>query len=119
VIPALSPAPDNPLLVPRSGTAAHGADNVYAPEILRVAANLCLMWFGGQGSDGHDRIYHQGVRAGEERAAQVPRHVGREADPLLGRVQARPRADCGRALSMLKRLMGERKLPLPAECLVP
>ncbi|MDY0004725.1 MAG: family 43 glycosylhydrolase, partial [Polyangia bacterium] len=32
-------------------------DNIYAPSILRVAPSLVLMWYGGQGSDGHDRIF--------------------------------------------------------------
>lgn len=47
----------NPALTPRPSTAAHGDDNIYAPDILRVRSDLCLMWYGGQGGDGHDRIF--------------------------------------------------------------
>jgi len=57
VIPNLTHGAWNPLLVPRSATAAHGSDNIYAPDIIRVSGDLCLMWYGGQGSDGHDRIF--------------------------------------------------------------
>lgn len=34
----------------------HGAGNVYAPEIHREG-DRWLMWYGGQGKDGHDRIH--------------------------------------------------------------
>lgn len=34
----------------------HGAGNVYAPEIHRDG-DRWLMWYGGQGKDGHDRIH--------------------------------------------------------------
>jgi hypothetical protein len=34
----------------------HGKGNVYAPEIHR-AGDRWLMWYGGQGKDGHDRIH--------------------------------------------------------------
>ena len=34
----------------------HGAGNVYAPEIHREGGRW-LMWYGGQGRDGHDRIH--------------------------------------------------------------
>ena len=36
--------------------APHGTGNVYAPEIHRDGARW-LMWYGGQGKDGHDRIH--------------------------------------------------------------
>lgn len=39
-----------------STAAPHGRGNVYAPEIVRFRGEL-LMFFGGQGSDGHDRIH--------------------------------------------------------------
>ena len=34
----------------------HREGNVYAPEVLRVG-DQWLMWYGGQGRDGHDRIH--------------------------------------------------------------
>jgi predicted GH43/DUF377 family glycosyl hydrolase len=57
VIPSLAHGTWNPLLTPRAATAAHGSDNIYAADIIKVSSNLCLMWYGGQGSDGHDRIF--------------------------------------------------------------
>ncbi len=57
VIPALRHAGHNPLLTPRPRTAAQGSDNIYAPDVIRLSANLCLMWYGGQGGDGHDQIF--------------------------------------------------------------
>ena len=36
--------------------APHGEGNVYAPEVHRDGDRL-LMWYGGQGRDGHDRIH--------------------------------------------------------------
>jgi hypothetical protein len=36
--------------------APHGTGNVYAPEIHRDGGRW-LMWYGGQGRDGHDRIH--------------------------------------------------------------
>lgn len=36
--------------------APHGTGNIYAPEIRRDGQRL-LMWYGGQGKDGHDRIH--------------------------------------------------------------
>ncbi|MFN2168436.1 MAG: hypothetical protein ACK2U9_19555, partial [Anaerolineae bacterium] len=57
VIPTFTHGAWNPVLTPRAGTAAHGDDNIYAPDILRLGAHLCLMWYGGQGGDGHDRIF--------------------------------------------------------------
>lgn len=37
--------------------AGHGGGNVYAPDIM-VDGALWRMWYGGQGSDGHDRIHY-------------------------------------------------------------
>ena len=39
-----------------SELAPHGTGNVYAPEVHRDGLRW-LMWYGGQGSDGHDRIH--------------------------------------------------------------
>lgn len=39
-----------------SELAPHGTGNIYAPEIRRDGDRL-LMWYGGQGRDGHDRIH--------------------------------------------------------------
>ena len=39
-----------------STSAPHGHGNVYAPDIVRHGGKL-LMFFGGQGRDGHDRIH--------------------------------------------------------------
>ena len=49
VTPVLLGAADSEL-------APHGGGNIYAPEVHRVGARL-LLWYGGQGSDGHDRIH--------------------------------------------------------------
>jgi len=46
----------NPVVIPTKGAAAHGADNIYAPEIHAVSGAY-LMWYGGQGAKGHDRIF--------------------------------------------------------------
>lgn len=39
-----------------STLAPHGKGNVYAPDIVRFRGEV-LMYFGGQGKDGHDRIH--------------------------------------------------------------
>ncbi len=39
-----------------SELAPHRTGNVYAPDVHRHGTNL-WMWYGGQGSDGHDRIH--------------------------------------------------------------
>jgi hypothetical protein len=39
-----------------SGAAPHGEGNVYAPDIVSHGGRFC-MYYGGQGSDGHDRIH--------------------------------------------------------------
>jgi len=57
VVPAFVHASWNPILTPRPAVSAHGSDNIYAPDVIRVRDDLCLMWYGGQGSDGHDRIF--------------------------------------------------------------
>ncbi|MFO0564492.1 MAG: hypothetical protein U0263_02460 [Polyangiaceae bacterium] len=46
----------NPVLIPSKGAAAHGADNVYAPDLHSVSG-VYVMFYGAQGGDGHDRIY--------------------------------------------------------------
>lgn len=56
VIPRFT-APATPAVSPVSSDADQGSDNVYAPEIVRVSDQLCMMYYGGQGSDGHDRIF--------------------------------------------------------------
>lgn len=56
LIPAFAP-PEEPALSPVSGDAHQGSDNIYAPDVVRVSDSLCLMFYGGQGSDGHDRIF--------------------------------------------------------------
>jgi hypothetical protein len=38
-------------------SAPHGKGNVYAPEVL-FEDNSYRMWYGGQGKDGHDRIFY-------------------------------------------------------------
>ncbi|MEZ5329604.1 MAG: hypothetical protein R3F19_31545 [Verrucomicrobiales bacterium] len=49
-----------PALILRGDTeteiAPHGTGNVYAPEVHLHDSRL-LMWYGGQGKDGHDRIH--------------------------------------------------------------
>jgi len=57
VIPSFEHGDFNPTLVPVSADADQGSDNIYAPEVMRVGPHLCLMWYGGQGSDGHDAIF--------------------------------------------------------------
>lgn len=47
-----------------STEAPHGQGNVYAPDILRHRGEL-LMFFGGQGKDGHDRIHLATSKDGE------------------------------------------------------
>ena len=39
-----------------STEAPHGRGNLYAPDIIRHGSEY-LMFFGGQGKDGHDRIH--------------------------------------------------------------
>lgn len=46
----------NPILVPTAEASAQGADNVYAPDVHDYAG-VRVMWYGAQGSDGHDRIF--------------------------------------------------------------
>ncbi|MFO0579954.1 MAG: hypothetical protein U1A78_38775 [Polyangia bacterium] len=48
--------PYNPILRPTPSSSNQGADNVYAPEI-HAHSGAKVMWYGAQGSDGHDRIY--------------------------------------------------------------
>jgi len=64
-----------------STEAPHGEGNLYAPEIVKHGGEF-LMFFGGQGKDGHDRIHlatskdggkweHQGVVFAVEKANHV------------------------------------------------
>ena len=46
----------NPVVVPSKGHAMEGADNIYAPEIHPLSKGW-VMWYGGQGAGGHDRIF--------------------------------------------------------------
>jgi hypothetical protein len=52
----ITPWTNNPVLTPTLSNAMHGADNVYAPDIQRVMGRF-VMFYGGQGGDGHDRIF--------------------------------------------------------------
>lgn len=45
-----------PLLVATKATSLQGQDNLYAPELHPLAGGFVL-WYGGQGADGHDRIF--------------------------------------------------------------
>lgn len=56
VIPSFA-VPSAPALEPVYADDDNGADNIYAPDVVRVSESLCLMFYGGQGSDGHDRIF--------------------------------------------------------------
>jgi hypothetical protein len=62
---AFVPLTHNPLLVPTAGAALQGADNVYAPDV-HDAAGVRVMFYGAQGSDGHDRIYAAWSKTGME-----------------------------------------------------
>jgi|GEM_PF-1175847 len=46
--------PDNPIIVPEGG---YEDDNIYAPDVHLEGA-IYKMWYGGQGTDGHDRIHY-------------------------------------------------------------
>ncbi|MDH4444397.1 MAG: hypothetical protein QE267_04630 [Akkermansiaceae bacterium] len=48
-----------------STAAPHGRGNLYAPEILKHRGEF-LMFFGGQGKDGHDRIHLATSKDGED-----------------------------------------------------
>ena len=52
----VTPWANNPVLLPATGSAMHGSDNVYAPDIQHVMGRY-VMFYGGQGGDGHDRIF--------------------------------------------------------------
>jgi predicted GH43/DUF377 family glycosyl hydrolase len=52
----LAPLTTGPLLVPTASNALQGADNVYAPDLHALQGGW-VMWYGGQGGDGHDRIF--------------------------------------------------------------
>ena len=55
--PAVDTQPLTITLTPTGGSqsAPHGKGNIYAPDV-HFHAGRYLMWFGGQGRDGHDRI---------------------------------------------------------------
>lgn len=44
------------MLAPTATSPLQGADNIYAPSVLLLSGTY-WMWYGGQGGDGHDRIY--------------------------------------------------------------
>lgn len=44
--------------------APHGEGNVYAPDLIVDDSGLYRMWYGGQGSDGRDRIHYAESRDG-------------------------------------------------------
>lgn len=56
VIPRFA-VPDGAALDPVATDPDQGADNIYAPDVVRVSDTLCLLFHGGQGGDGHDRIF--------------------------------------------------------------
>ena len=51
-----APWAHNPAMVPTSTAPLQGSDNVYAPDLHAYDGGY-VMWYGGQGGDGHDRIY--------------------------------------------------------------
>lgn len=55
----------NPVMVPTAGSAMHGSDNIYAPEIHPLSGGL-VMWYGAQGGAGHDRIFVATSRDGAQ-----------------------------------------------------
>jgi hypothetical protein len=63
--PSLAPWSRNPALLATSAVALQGADNVYAPDIHALNGSL-IMFYGAQGTDGHDRIYAAWSRDGAE-----------------------------------------------------
>jgi len=46
----------NPVLVPTPSNSGQGADNIYAPDVMKING-VYWMWYGGQGNDGHDSIF--------------------------------------------------------------
>jgi hypothetical protein len=69
-----------------STEAPHGRGNVYAPDILKHRGEI-LMFFGGQGKDGHDRIHLATSKDGEdwEQAGVIfaPKGVNHVNDPSV------------------------------------
>lgn len=53
---AFAHSSQNPIVWPSAAHPIQGADNVYAPSVLRRNGQW-WMWYGAQGSDGHDRIF--------------------------------------------------------------
>jgi len=72
-----------------STAAPHGRGNVYAPDIVFYEGEF-LMFFGGQGADGHDRIHLATSKEGEswEQAGVVfaPEGVNHVNDPSVVKV---------------------------------
>jgi putative oxygen-independent coproporphyrinogen III oxidase len=56
VIPSFQPL-FSPVLSPIANRPNHGSDNIYAPDVVRLNPNVCFLYYGAQGSDGHDAIY--------------------------------------------------------------
>jgi len=52
----VQPWANNPVLMPTVSAASQGSDNVYAPDVQHVMGRY-VMFYGGQGGDGHDRIF--------------------------------------------------------------
>ncbi len=53
---AIAPWLANPVIAPTPSSPTEGADNIYAPEI-HPHKDALVMWYGAQGSDGHDQIF--------------------------------------------------------------
>jgi predicted GH43/DUF377 family glycosyl hydrolase len=43
--------------MPVASDADQGYDNIYAPDVIQVRSDLCLLYYGGQNSSGHDQIF--------------------------------------------------------------
>jgi sucrose-6-phosphate hydrolase SacC (GH32 family) len=69
-----------------STEAPHGLGNLYAPDILKHRGEL-LMFFGGQGKDGHDRIHLATSKDGgtwkQEGIVFAPKGVNHVNDPSV------------------------------------
>ena len=70
----------------KSTEAPHGRGNLYAPDIIKHRGKL-LMFFGGQGKDGHDRIHLAVSKDGEvweqEGIVFAPEGVNHVNDPSV------------------------------------
>ena len=69
-----------------STQAPHGRGNLYAPEIVEFRGEV-LMYFGGQGKDGHDRIHLASSKEGgaweQEGVVFAPEGVNHVNDPSV------------------------------------